>query len=83
MNDVIWSDRCGDAETVRDGAERFIRDYFGEERTPIWGDTPGLFRFSDGYWWYQLSCEAGHWYVRRTQQMTPKAKARAKARRDA
>jgi len=73
---IFWQSRCLDAETVRDAAERFVQEAFGVQRNIVWGQTPGEFRFADGYWFYQLSCECGHWYVRRTDRKTPQGAAR-------
>jgi hypothetical protein len=81
VSEPIWSSPCGDRETVRDGAERFIREFFAAERSIRWGETPGEFWFPDGYWTYLLACEGGRWVVYRTENRTKKAKDRAAARR--
>jgi len=78
---LMWSSPYGNAETVTDGAERFVRETFGCERRVVWGETPGEFRFADGMWRYRISAEAGWWYVRRTDRKTPKGEAYCKARR--
>lgn len=76
----IWTSQCGNNETVRDGAERFVAEFFGQERKIRWMEGVGMFWFADGYWCYRISCECGWWNVERSEQMTPKAKDRAKAR---
>ena len=78
---LMWSDRCGNNETVRDGAKRFVAEFFGVERDIRWGNSPGEFWFSDGAWLYRIECEAGVWKVWRTTSQTKKAKAYSKARR--
>jgi len=67
---IIWQSPCGNAETVRDGAKRFVLEIFDSEARVTFGDGVGEFRF-----------DGGHWYVRRmTDKLTPKAKARVKGR---
>lgn len=80
---LMWQSPCGNAETVRDGAERFVRETMGAERTPRFGESVGEFWFYDSAWVYRIECNCGHWYVWRTGERSPKAKARAKARREA
>jgi hypothetical protein len=80
---VLWEVPCIPAETVRDAAERFVREVFGAERRIVWTDSPGEFRFADGHWCYLLTFEAGRWRVCRSPKLTPRGKARAKARREA
>lgn len=80
MNEPIWQSPCLPQETARDAAGRFVREAFGCERKIVWGQEPGEFRFADGYWCYRIAFNGGHWQVRRTNTLTPKAKSRAKAR---
>lgn len=79
----FWQSPSLPQETPRDAAERFVLEAFGNHRKIIWGDGPGLFRFHDGYWWYRISANGGHWFVHRIADQTPQAKNRAKARRNA
>ena len=76
----IWTSQCGNNETVRDGAERFVAEFFGAERKIRWLEGVGMFRFADGYWCYRIGCECAWWVVERTERKTPKAKYREKGR---
>ncbi len=78
---IVWQSPCLDCETVRDGAERFVREFFGADRRIRWGDSVGEFRFADGFHCYRITAEAGHWYVRRMEKLTPRGKEYSKARR--
>lgn len=80
---LVWQSPCGNTETVRDGAERFVREVFDTDRRIRWLDGVGEFMFADGYWCYRISCIGGVWEVHRTNQLTPAAKKRVKARREA
>jgi hypothetical protein len=80
VTETIWQSQCLPQETARDGAARFVREIFNSERKIIWCTEPGMFRLVDGYWCYIITFNGGHWQVRRSHEMTPQAKGRAKAR---
>lgn len=79
----FWQSQCLPQETGRDAAARFVVEAFGVERSIVWGSEPGEFRFPDGYWCYRVVFNGGCWQVFKMSKMTPKAKERAKARREA
>lgn len=83
MNAPVWQSQCQQQETVADAAARFVLETFGEEQPISWGTEPGEFKFPDGYWCYRVAFNGGHWQVFRMAKMTPRAKARVKARREA
>lgn len=80
---VLWSSPYGDNENARDGAERFVREFFGEELPVRWLGDNGRFHFAGAAWEYRITAEAGYRYVRRTGALSPRGKAAWKARAQA
>ena len=80
---IFWQSTALPAETVADAVARFVAEVFGVERTIRWADnSPGEFRFVDGYWCYRITFGGGDWTIVRMDKKTPQAEERMKAKRE-